>query len=156
MRVAKDEAERKALDNIKKYGLHNVHVFGDEKNPPFSYSVGLFENYLHPEIVIIGLKYELAQVLLNNMAHDIKNGKNFTAGEFHEDVLDNFLCYFGEVPKSEYKEYVGWARWFYEGDDFPLVQCVYPTVKGKFAWEKDFPEDVRFFCRMLIDPPKEH
>ena len=80
MRVAKDEAERKALANIKKHGLHIMHVFGDEKNSPFSYSVGLFENYLHPEIIIIGLKYELAQVLLNNMAFEIKNGKNFTVG----------------------------------------------------------------------------
>ncbi len=156
MKIAKDDAERKALANIKKHGLHVMHVFGDEKNPPFSYSVGLFENYLHPEIVIIGLKYELAHVLLNNMAHDIKNGKNFTAKEFHEGVLDDFLCYFGEVPKTDYKEYVGWAIWFYEGYDFPLLQCVYPTVKGKFPWEKDFPEDARFFCKMLIEPPKEH
>ena len=156
MRIAKDEAEKKALANIKKHGLHVMHVFGDEKNPPFSYSVGLFENYLHPEIVIIGLKYELAHVLLNNMAHEIKNGKTFTAKEFHEGVLDDFLCYFGEVPKTEYKNHVGWAIWFYEGYDFPLVQCVYPTVKGKFAWEKDFPEDARFFCKMLIEPPKEH
>jgi hypothetical protein len=110
---------------------------------------------LHPEI-IIGLKRELAHVLLNNMAYDIKNGKNYTVGEFHEGVLDDFLCYFGEVPKSEYKETVGWAIWFYEGVDFPLIQCVYPTVGGKFAWEKDFPEDARFFCKMLIEPPKEH
>jgi len=156
MRVAKDAAERKALADIKNYGLHIMHVLGDEENPPFSYSVGLFENYLHPEIIIIGLKNELAQVLLNNMAFEIKNGKNFTVGEFHEDVLDDFLCYFGEVPKKEYREYVGWALWFYESYDFPLVQCVYPTVKGKFAWEKDFPEDARFFCQMLVEPPKEH
>ena len=156
MRTAKDEAERKALDNIKKYGLHVMHVFGDEKNPPFSYSIGLFANYLHPEIVIIGLKYELAQVLLNNMAYDIKRGKDFTAKTFHEGVLNDFLCYFGEVPKSVYREYVGWAIWFYEGTDFPLIQCVYPTVSGKFPWEKDFPEDAQFFCKMLTESPKEH
>lgn len=156
MRVAKDEVERKALANIKKYGLHILHVFGDEEHSHFSYTVGLFENYLHPEIIIIGLKYELSQVLLNNMAFDIKNGKNFTAGEFHEGVLDDFLCYFEEVPKNEYREYVGWANWFYEGNNFPLVQCVYPTVSGKFPWEKDFPEDARFFCQLLVEPPKEH
>jgi len=156
MRTAKDESEKKALANIKNYGLHIIHVFGDEENPRFSYTVGLFENYLHPEIVIIGLKPELAQVLLNNMAYDIKNGKNFTVGEFHKGVLDDFLCYFGEVAKNEYKEYVGWANWFYEGNDFPLIQCVYPTVGGKFIWEKDFPEDAGFFCKILVESPKEH
>ena len=156
MRTAKDDAERKTLADIKKYGLQIIHVFGNEDNPHFSYTVGLYESYLHPEIIIIGLKRELAQVLLNNMAYDIKNGKNYTIGEFHEGVLDDFLCYFGEVPKSEYKEAVGWAVWFYEGCDFPLIQCVYPTVSGKFAWEKNFPEDARFFCKMLVEPLKEH
>ena len=156
MRTAKDDAERKTLSDVKKHGLQIIHVFGNEDNPHFSYTVGLFESYLHPEIIIIGLKRELAQVLLNNMAYDIKNGKNYTVGEFHEGVLDDFLCYFGEVPKSEYKESVGWAIWFYEGSDFPLIQCVYPTVSGKFAWEKNFPDDARFFCKMLVEPPKEH
>jgi hypothetical protein len=156
MRTAKDDAERKALSDVKTHGLHIVHVMEDTGNPAFSYTVGLFENYLHPEIIIIGLKHELSHVLLNNMAYDIKNGKNYTSKEFHEGVLDDFLCYFGEVPTSDYQNYVGWANWFYEGYDFPLVQCVYPTVKGKFPWDVDFPEDARFFCKMLIKSPKEH
>ncbi len=156
MRTAKDKSEDKTISDVKKYGLHIVQVFESEENPEFSYTVGLFESYLHPEIIVIGLKRELAHVLLNNMAYDIKNGKNYTVGEFHEGVLDDFLCYFGEVPKSKYKESVGWAIWFYEGYDFPLIQCVYPTVDGKLAWEKDFPEDARFFCEILVEPPKEH
>jgi hypothetical protein len=156
MRKPKDEAEKKAISNIKKYGLHIMHIMEDENNPQFSYSIGLYENYLHPEIIIIGLRHELAKVLLNNMAHDIKNGKIFTIGEYHEDVLDNFLCYFGEVSKSQYQDNVGWARWFYEGDNFPLIQCVYPTVKGKFPWDKDFPEEARFYCKLLTKSPKEH
>jgi hypothetical protein len=156
MRTAKDKSEKKALSDIKNYGLHIVHVYEDEENPRFSYTVGLYENYLHPEILIIGLKQELAHVLLNNMAFEIKNGKNYTAGEFHEDVLDDFLCYFGEVSKTKYKEYVGWTIWFYEGYDFPLIQCVYPTIEGIFPWEKSLPDDAKFFMKMLIEPPSEH
>jgi Domain of unknown function (DUF4262) len=90
------------------------------------------------------------------MAFDIKNGKNFSVCEFHDDILDDYLCYFGEVPKTEYKGHVGWAIWFYDGSEFPLIQCVYPTVGGKFAWEKDFPDDAHFYCRSLIKSPVEH
>ena len=156
MRAAKDEAERKAISDIKNYGLHIIYVFEDEAYPGFAYSIGLYENYLHPEIIIIGLKAEVSKVLLNNMAYDIKHGKNYNAGAFYEEVLDDYLCYFGEVPKSEYREHVGWALWFYKGTNFLLLQCVYPTVSGKFPWEKDFPEDARFFCPMLTPSPKEH
>lgn len=156
MRTATDDNERKCLEDVKNHGLHIMHVFEDEENPRFSYTVGLYENYLHPEIIIIGLKHELAHLLLHNAAYDIKKGTSYTSGEFHEGILDDFLCYFGDVPRSYYEEYVGWALWFYEGRDFPLIQCVYPTVAGKFAWEKDFPGDARFYCQMLTDPPKEH
>lgn len=156
MKKPKDKGEEKVINDIKKYGVSVTHVFGDEEYPPFSYSIGLFENYLHPEILIIGFNYDLAHTLINNMAYDIKHGKVFTVKEFHEEVLDDFLCYFDEVPKSQYKDHVGWAIWFYDGYDFPLLQCVCPTVSGKFPWDKDFPEDAKFFCRMLIKPPNEH
>lgn len=155
MRTPKDQSEQKAIDDVTKHGLHIIHVFESEECPRFSYTVGLFETYGHPEVIIIGLKPELAQVLLNNMAYDIKSGKRFHHGKFHEDVLDGFLCYFGEVPKSEYRDYVGWDIWFYEGVEFPLLQCVYPTVRGKFVWEEDFPDDARWFCKLITSPPPE-
>ena len=156
MREAKDETEQKAIDDIREHGLHVVAVAEDDEGPGFAYSIGLFENYAHPEIIIMGLKVDLAHLLLSNMAFDIKAGMSFTAGEFHEGILDDFLCYFGEVPREHFREFVGWARWFYQGDNFSLVQCVYPTVKGIFPWEKDFPEETRWHCPMLTDPPKEH
>jgi len=156
MRTATDKAEQKALDDVTEYGLHIIHVAEDEIGPCFTYSIGLFENYLHPEVIIIGLKQEVAHATLNNLAYDIKRGKTYTAGEFHEGAVDNFLCYFGDVPKSNYREYVGWARWFYGGDEIPLIQCVYPTVTGVFPWNKNFPEEARWFCQLLTEAPKEH
>ena len=156
MRVAKDESEQKALDNIREYGLHIIGVAEDSTGPGFAYSVGLFENYVHPEIIIFGLKTDLAHLLLNNMAFDIMEGRTFTPGEFHDNVLDDFLCYFGNVDRTHYKDFVGWASWFYRGDDFPLLQCVYPTRQNVFPWQKDFPEETKWFCPLLIQPPKEH
>lgn len=153
---ANDAAEQKALDDIREYGLHIMSVFEDEDGPGFAYSIGLQENYAHPEIIIIGLKIDLAHNLLNNMAFDIGEGKTFTASAFHEGILDDFLCYFGEVHQKHFKNYVGWNRWFYEGDNFRLLQCVYPTVHGIYPWEPDFPEDTKWLCPMLVDPPADH
>lgn len=154
--IAKDKFEKKCLDDIRNTGVHIMHVFEDDKGPAFSYSIGLFETYAHPEIIFIGLKHELAHVLVNNMAFDIKEGRTFTSGEYHEGILDDFLCYVGDVKKQFYRSYVGWDIWYYQGDDFPLVQVVFPTVSGKFVWEKDFPEDARWYCEMITDPPREH
>ena len=155
-RVAKDESEQKVLDDIREFGQHVLAVAEDDEGPGFIYSIGLFENYAHPEIIIIGLRQELAHLLINNIAFDIKEGKTFSPGEFHEGVLDDFLCYFAAVHPEHYRDFVGWARWYYGGDDFPLVQCIYPTTNGVFPWEKDFPENSKWSCQMLASPPREH
>jgi len=90
------------------------------------------------------------------MAYDIKQGKVFKAGKFDDGVLDGFLCYFGKVRKEKYRNYVGWDLWFYGNDEFPLLQCIYPSVRGIFPWDHDFPEDTRWYYPMLTSPPKNN
>lgn len=150
-----DKAEQKIVDDVKKYGVHIMQVFGDEEFPEFSYTIGLFESYKHAEVIIIGLKNELSKVLLNNINFDIKNGKEYLPGQFYDGILDNFLCYFGTVSPTNPDFPTGFASWYYKDKDFPLLQCVYPTTKGIFPWEENFPEETRFECRLLVDPPKD-
>lgn len=143
-------------NNIKEFGCHIIQVMADEERPEFSYTIGFYERFNHPEIIIIGLRNDLSKVLLNNMAYEIERGRTFVNNEYHEGVLDDFVCYFGDVSKSKFKDYVGWAIWYYDGMNFPLTQCVPPTVAGKFPWDKDFPEDARFYLEVITNPPKEH
>jgi hypothetical protein len=130
-------------DNIKQYGLQVQHVLEDETGPGFSYSVGLFKSYSHPEIIMVGLKQQLAHTLINNMAYDVKEGKIFAPLTFEPDILDDFNCYIIKVDKVNYSAYVGQAQNYYESDDFPLIQCIYPTVKGVYPWEDEWPEDIK-------------
>jgi hypothetical protein len=47
------------------------------------------------------------------------------------------------VDNIHYKAYLGYAHWFYEGDDFPVLQCIYPTVKGIYPWQDEWPERLK-------------
>lgn len=133
----------KLENDIKEYGLQVLHVLEDETGPGFSYSVGLYKNYSHPEIIMIGLKQQLAHTLINSMANDIKEGKVFVPLTFEANILNNFNCYIVEVDKANYDSYVGQAQQYYDGEEFPLVQCVYPTVKGIYPWEDEWPEEIK-------------
>jgi len=135
--------DQKLLNDIEEYGLQVLYVMEDDKGPGFSYSIGLFKTYGHPEIIMIGLKPELAHTLINNMAYDIKEGKVFTPLKYEAGILTNFNCYLIEVEKSNYDEYVGQAQQYYNGDEFPLLQCVYPTVKGIYPWADEWPESIK-------------
>ena len=47
------ENEKKVIFNIDTYGLHVVKVMEDATGLGFSYSIGLYKTYNHPEIIII-------------------------------------------------------------------------------------------------------
>ena len=74
-----DNDDQQLFEDIEKYGLHVLHILGEEDYSPFSYSVGLYnysvglyKTYSHPEIIIVGLKQQLAHVIINDIAEDIK------------------------------------------------------------------------------------
>ncbi|WP_207421171.1 DUF4262 domain-containing protein [Desertivirga brevis] len=146
----------KLLSNIEEYGLHVVHVLEDDKGPGFTYSIGLFHNYQHPEIIMIGLKKDLAHILINNIGFDLKEGRIYKGGTFYSDILDDYECLMIDVDAKYYDEYVGQAIRFYKNNNFPLLQCVYPTVKGVYPWEDSWPEDIRHLQPILGDIDKEN
>ena len=141
------KSEQQVHDDIANYGCHIVHVvdMADEpsEQPNFSYSIGLFKNFNLPEIVIIGLKQELRHDLINNICYDYEEGVSLKISTFNADILEDFDCLVVEVDKKYFKDYFGWARWFYGNDDFPVSQIIYPTLEGLFPWNKDFPIEIK-------------
>jgi len=146
-----DKSEKKVIDGIRQFGWHIINVTEDENGPGFSYSIGLFKTFNHPEILIVGLKLELSQILINNIGYDIKNGRIYESGQFYDGILDNFKCSMVNVSPDYYKTYVGFGIWYYDNSNFPLMQCIYPTIKGFYPWEKDWPEDLRKLQPILGD-----
>lgn len=79
-----DKGDKKLLDDIDEFGWHVLKVLEDDNGPGFCYSVGLFKTFGHPEIIIVGLKLDLAHTLINNIGHDIKNGMSRPEIGLHE------------------------------------------------------------------------
>lgn len=140
--------DNKKLSNkelIEKYGCTVIHVINTENDsePEFSYSIGLFERFGQPEIIIIGLKQELRHILINNICEDYKEERRLKINQLNDDIIENFGCMVVEVEKHFYKEYLGQALHYYGNNIFPVLQIVYPTLKGFFPWQKEFPKEIK-------------
>ncbi len=131
--------EQQIKSNIKKYGVHIIHVLEEDEDPNFSYTIGLYETYQKPEIIIIGLKQDLHQVLLNNIAYDYKEGREFENGKMEDDILDGYQCLLLNVDKKYYEEYLGIAMDYYTGKDFPVMQIIWPTPGNQYPFDKKAP-----------------
>lgn len=127
-----DKREEKILHNVEEYGWQVCHIFDADGNEPyFSYTLGLYETFGHPELIVIGQKRELCQTILNNLGEHIKDGDKFVAGQACENILEGYVCHLVEVAKIHFDEYVGQAIDFYGGSNFPLLQVVWPAVETR-------------------------
>lgn len=141
MRQAHDKAEQKVLDDIANFGWHFVSVLEDEAQPPHGFTIGFFETFKHPEVVIIGLDAKLMHSMASGIAKNLKEGLSIPLGQHYPGLLDGFDCVLVNVDKKHYQSHVGFARWYYEGNNFPLAQCVWPSNEGVFPWQENAPSN---------------
>lgn len=140
-----DEHEQKAIDDIAKYGCHILHVMEEGEYPRFTYSIGIEKATGQPDIIITGLKKELAHWMINEYNRRINEGEIFEASKYYNDYLEGFEVTFIEVAKEHYKDYCGWGLWYNKGDNFKMLQLVYPSTSGVWPWDEGAPEDfIRF------------
>lgn len=136
-----DDFDRKLLDDIARHGWHMISVEADESGPGFAYSIGLYRTFDHPEILIIGLDGEVMFGMINGIGEAIRDRKKrFAHLDESDDVLEDYLVAFCNVSPKHYRDHVSYARWYYGGDDFPLLQCVWPDSAHRYPWHLDFPE----------------
>lgn len=143
--VGKEPSERKVIDNIAQYGWHCVHIMAEGDDGPYSFTIGLFHTYQHPELLIFGLPADVAHPILHIAVRAIQRGEPLNLSAPTDELLEGYPCCFVEVPATEYHDYVGFCRWYYEGNGFPLYQIVWPNRLGQFPWH---PEATASFKRL--------
>ncbi len=144
----RDEQDRWLLDTVGRVGWAVIGVPDDEEGPGFSYSIGLTRTLGHPEVFMMGLRPEVAQQLINLVGEAVRFGERFGPGRRYDGIAEGFPLAFVPVAGRYYDEYLGWALWFYQGADFPVLQCVWPDKAGVFPWEPGY--DSRFFDRQRV------
>lgn len=87
---------------------------------------------------MVGLDLDLMHRLINDMRDQIRLGTQFRAGSRSSVILTGLDCEFRSVALSNYRDLFGCARWFYGGDHFPAIQCVWPDRQGHFPGSADF------------------
>jgi hypothetical protein len=64
--------------------------------------------------------------------------------------VDGYV-FFRAMEKKHYREYLGFARWFYDGDEFPVLQCVWPDKGHRYPWHPEASEPFRKRQPVLYD-----
>jgi len=107
---------------------------------PFAYTVGLHRLFQQPEILLLGVRPQPAMGILNNLGNAIRGGARFSTGQRIPNILagDMSVGLRSIASKKVYRDYLGYALWFYGGDWFPVVECMLPDEKNVLPTEASF------------------
>lgn len=141
--VNEEDRERKLVSDIEEVGWHVIMVPEDDEGPSFAYSIGLFHTFGHPEIIIFGLDLDLSHQMINLIGEEVRQGHRFADGHTASGILESYDVRFLYVARRQYREYFGYARWYYKDDDFPALQCLWPDKQGRFPMDADYAEALR-------------
>lgn len=148
-RVGTDDGERKVIADIEKFGWHCAHILEENGEPPWTFTIGLYETWQHPELIITGLSKDVAHRMLDIIAVRLEEKSPIDLTTATDALLEGYSCCFVEVPKQNYFVNVGFARWYYRGNNFPLYQIVWPSKDGHFPWNPNATESFRRWQPLL-------
>ena len=140
------------IHKVGQYGWMVQSVFGTDTSPPWSYTVGFWQNYRHPEIVVFGLPQETAGRILNDIGDQVSVGTKFEPGAPHDEIVkghagQRYECVFINVHTSAHGEYFGVASNFYHGRlRYRVRQLVWPDPDNRLPFETGYDP-----CQPILD-----
>jgi hypothetical protein len=150
-----DDDERAILGHVDRVGWAVVTIAEDDEGPGFAFTVGLYETYGHPEVILVGQKPQAQHSLLNGIGFQVKGGTRFDPERPANGVFEGYVAWFLSVAADRYHDYLGTANWFYRGTDYPALQCVWPDRFARFPWFPDAHPDFRA-AQPLLGPVPDH
>jgi len=135
------ETEQSITTIVQEFGWYVALFNATDYLPSFAYTIGLWQNFGHPEVISFGLKTETLGSILNIAGEKIKAGKIFKSEYDYDDFFQEGPAQFINVHEENMPDYFGYARWFYQYKPFPALQLVWTDRSNRFPWEPDFDEE---------------
>ena len=142
-----DKSDEKLIKDVIDHRCHIVAIPAGTQGPEYSFSIGLFAQFEHPELVIFGIDRSIAGTAINDVCGLIEQGRRFNHGDSSDEIFAGVHVVFLSVDPSFYPYYLGTALWFYKylPNPFPVLQMVWADKQQKFPWESGY--DIR--CQSL-------
>ncbi len=139
------EDDHQLSTDIEKFGWTVMLLEATDYLPSFAYTVGLWQNYQHPEIIAFSLTIETLHLILNDAGAMIKSGQIIEIGKSYNDFFENDSdTQFLKVDSRNIADYFGYAIDYYSPKDFPAIQLVWTDRNNKFPWDNNYEPEFEF------------
>lgn len=107
-------------------------------DPSFVYTIGLWRNYQHPEIIITGVPLGLGAGILNVVGEQVGMGVRFGCEENYPGILENYRVAFRPIEDPSVGHWFNVASCYYRGYSFKVLQMFFPDAAGRFPFDEGY------------------
>ena len=136
--------EDKLIEDIKKYGWTVMLIEATDYLPSFAYTIGLWKNYKHPELITFGLTTKTLHTILNVGGELVKDGQRLQVDYDYDDFFENGIAQLIQVDPRSLKDYFGYGIWFNDTNNFPALQLVWTDRNKLYPWDTHFEEEFQY------------
>jgi hypothetical protein len=130
-----DPIEARVRADVARHGWH-VALFPPEgASPGWALTIGLFERFGHPELVVFGPDLDWLRRFVDALGARVRGGAQFAAGSEVEGVIEGRRVAFRPVARKWVAPLLGNAAWHYRDEGFPVLQVFWPDPGGSLPWE---------------------
>lgn len=133
-----DKMEDIVRENVVEHACHVMMVSGGDEGYGFAYSIGLGKSFGQPEVVCFGLDLNVMHFMINGVRDRMEQGSRFDDGDRVAGLIEGYDCVFRRMQRTKYRDYLGYALWFYGGDGFDVLQLVWPDKERRFPWNDGY------------------
>lgn len=134
--VSKDQHEEKVVHDVREHYVHIILVPAGEEpdEPSFAYTVGLWHQARHPELLMSGQKPELMHRSLNAAVDWVRHGHRLVPGMAVEGVIGGFPVAVEEMTRQAVDETATYSGWFHRRP-IDALQLVWTDLNGIWPWQ---------------------
>lgn len=121
--------------DIVQHGFHLALFPAAGSAPGWAHSIGLWQRFAHPELVVFGPELELPAQLLRRLCIEVRAGRHYQGGESPAGILQGPAPTLQQVAARWLPVFMGNAAWHYRSEEFPVLQAFWPDPGGAFPWQ---------------------
>lgn len=147
------QAVEVARRDIEKRGWHLVAILGEDDDSGFVYTIGLWQTYRHPELIVFAHARDPTRIAphLEALVDRIVKGERFALGLPHAGFFGKYPGTLRAVLPQWFPSYLGIAGGCYEAFDFPAWQVFWPDSEHRFPWQGGYAADLFRFQPILSE-----
>lgn len=134
----------KIAKEIEQYGWTVIALDATDYLPSFAYTLGLWKNYQHPEIIAFGLPVTMLHTVLNEAGNMIQSGQKLELQKQYSEFFENGQACFIPVHDDNFSDYFNYAIELNGTKVFPACELIWTDRNLKFPCEEGFEVEFKF------------